>query len=277
MITARLGHWLDRRLFLGYRLWEFSLRNTPRWFFWHYLFRVLLQHPVAAIRGLLEYRRYVRQSRGRPLHGTMTLEMLAQSPKHTDNPFVIAPGFCMKPYGESGSQLACPAGRFNHDCRMFERSAELSVPQKEWPQPCSDCRIGTLAQLASQLHADFYIMTSALDIARDLFLPALEREGARQGVFVLCAYSCEAFTFGLLVSGIKGALVTFCDGDCLNHQDFTEADKGVKPKQTFVEPDTLDSVMTTISEWNPSPIAIGDADAEYVQNGNVYQSRNVSR
>jgi len=89
-------------------------------------------------------------------------------------------------------------------------------------------------------------MTSAHDITNDLYLQAIKDNIARQGIFLLCPYSTEAFTWGLAISGIDGALITFCKGDCLNHQEFTQADIGFKDKQTFVEEFIFNKLTTEL-------------------------------
>jgi hypothetical protein len=103
-----------------------------------------------------------------------------------------------------------------------------------WPKPCSQCGIAPLALWAAEIHADVYIMTSAIDIAKHVYLPALRNQGARVGLFFLCPYSLEPFTFGLTTAGIRGALLPFCQGACSTHQEWTKADTGIKKDQTFV-------------------------------------------
>ena len=114
-------------------------------------------------------------------------------------------------------------------------------------------------------------MTSAKDITTDLFLPAIRKKGPRWGIFMLCPYSTEAFSWGLALSGIEGALITFCKGDCLNHEDFTKADIGIKENQTFIEEtqfDLLQTVLTNLAQINNRK---EKNIAKYIFRNNVYQ------
>ncbi|MBN2009053.1 hypothetical protein JW960_06890 [candidate division KSB1 bacterium] len=177
---------------------------------------------------------------------------------------VIAPGFCMKPYDIDAKRCLCPAGHFNHRCLMAERSDFIQKAQLEWPLPCSSCDIGTLVHHAARIGADVYIMTSGVDIARDLYLPAAHGTGARLGLFFLCRYSMEAFTWGMLISGMQGAAIPFCMGDCLNHHDFTQADKGIKESQTHVDTNQWQNILTILKQL-PGHQANNEVLFEYVK------------
>ena len=269
----KFAQWLDDKEFLRYRLWEFNMRNTVRQFSWYFLFRVLLLHPIKAFRGFITYRHLVRAADGKRLHGSADLaeiHLFLLQGKHNPRRFIIAPGFCMKPYNDILKKSTCPVGHFNHDCHILENPAILSKDQHNWPKPCNKCNIGTLIKLGIKLGADFYIMTSALDIARDLFLPAMKDNGVKLGVFLLCHYSTEAFTFGLTTCGINGHLVTFCKGDCLNHEDFTRADKGLKEKQTFIEESMSIKLKEELYAMAHELGTSDEKSIEYGKMGNVY-------
>lgn len=273
--AIKLANWLDRHEFLGTRLWEFSLRNVVRPFPWYFWLRVLLPHPLTALRGFFAYHRLVRDAEGRALYGSADfaeIRRLFFQGKYNPRRFMIAAGFCMKPYDIVGHKSNCPVGRFNHNCFVLENSAMLSQDRQYWPKPCQGCNIGILAQLGAKLQADFYIMTSALDIARDLFLPATKGDGTHLGIFLLCLYSSEAFTLALATSGIKGSLFTFCSGDCLNHEDFTKADKGFKDKQTFIEESQFESLKQELSAMADASSTGKVKNYKYVKRGNVYHA-----
>ena len=91
-------------------------------------------------------------------------------------------------------------------------------------------------------------MTSAIDIARDVYIPALQNKGARVGLFFLCPYSLEPFTFGLATSGLRGFLVPFCQGACSTHQEWTNADIGIKNNQTFVASEEWQDVLELLEK-----------------------------
>ena len=273
----KLVKWLDRKAFLHFRLWEFSLRNSIRPFPWYFFFRVLLLHPVLSIRGVAIYRQLVRNSEGTPLCGHIPLNDIPQlfsMEKSKGYRLVIAPGFCMKPYDQAIEVSTCPSGHGNHRCVVLDRSTLLSTEQRRWPSPCNTCNIGKLATTAFSLGADFYIMTSALDIARDLFIPAIQGKGARLGIFFLCPYSSEAFTFGLTISNIIGTILTFCTGDCSNHHEFTLADAGIKDQQTFVEHTVFEQFEKALRDAAAARTVFVDGAGKYATVGNVYSYLN---
>jgi len=272
-LIVKFAQWLDRTEFLNIRLWEFSLRNTTRFFLWYFLLRVLLLHPLKALRGFQNYRKLVKNSDSQQLNGSSDLsEIRKYLLSKSSNPrrFLIAPGFCMKPYDEVAAKPICPVGHFNHNCIVFDRPEMLKRKQINWPNPCNECSIGTLAQVGAELGANFYIMTSALDIAKDLFLPAIRGKGTNLGIFLLCPYSTEAFTLGLMASGIKGALLTFCKGACLDHEDFTKADKGVKSKQTFIEKSMFQNLLKKFRSLSMESVQHHTEPFTYTKKNNVF-------
>ena len=114
---------LDRKEYFGFRLWEFCLRNTVRLFPWYFLFAVLIRHPLTALHGFKHYRKLVRESSGQELHGTINLSTLLRilRKKKNNERFILAPGFCMKPFDEEKRESVCPAGFFNHRCVIMDK------------------------------------------------------------------------------------------------------------------------------------------------------------
>ncbi len=276
-MLLRFAQWLDKKEFLNYRLWEFSLRNLFRFFPYHFIFKVLFFHPYKALRGIIKYQKLVKNSNGEPLTGTTKLENIflnLNTSRIDSSQLLISPGFCMKPYDEVKSSSTCPVGHFNHRCLVLEKSALSLKDQKHWQQPCNDCPLGTLAQLSAKIKANFYIMTSAYDITNDLFLPAIKNKTANLGIFLLCPYSTEAFTWGLAISGIDGFLITFYKGDCLNHEDFTKADVGIKEKQTIIEHAELDNLKTEVSKISQTKAEKVENHIHYIFKNNVYTIKN---
>lgn len=235
---------MDTYAVLNIRVWEFMWRNITREFPYYVLRQIFIMHPWKACSGLASYSNLVRTFKGHSLNGTLPFENTMKRFSEQGNP-LIAPGFCMKPYDNDTQQSACPAGHFNHRCHLLEKSQELPHPDK-WPSPCHECGIAPLASAAARIGADFYIMTSAFDIARDVYLPALNGTGSTLGLFFLCPYSTEPFTFGLSISGLQGHLITFCQGDCRNHEEWTRADLGIKNKQTMVDAPTYQKVLDSV-------------------------------
>ncbi len=270
----KLAQWLDRKEFLNYRLWEFSLRNLFRFFPYHFLFRIVLMHPLKALRGIFKYQKLVREAKGGDLTGTGKLDEIFDQLKTgliDPSDFVLAPGFCMKPYDEDKTVSPCPAEHFNHRCLVLEKPSMLLNDQQQWQQPCNVCSLGTLAQLSAKLKANFHIMTSAHDITNDLFLPTIKNRGSRLGIFLLCPYSTDAFTWGLAICGIDGFLISFCKGDCLNHEDFTRADIGIKQKQTFIEETIFDHLKTELTNLAQTKVQNEQDRVQYIYKNNVYK------
>ena len=274
-LLIKIAKNLDRKEYFSFRLWEFCLRNTVRFFPWYFLFAVLIRHPMTALHGFKHYRKLVQKSPGQALHGTIILSTIfpiLRKNKKNNRRFILAPEFCMKPFDEEKRESVCPAGFFNHRCVIMERPDLLQQKQENWPEPCNRCNIGKLACLSARLHTDFYIMTSALDIAHDLFLPALQGTGAKMGLFLLCPYSAEAFTFGLATTGFKGALLTFCKGDCRNYEEFTRADIGIKKKQTFIEQRVFENLQKELEECIKSVMTPSQKVPRYSRRSNVYRA-----
>lgn len=248
-VLNNIAQAFDRKAFLSYRLWEFSLKNLWRLFPFYFLFRLVIAHPIRSLSGLASYFRLVKQSKNRPLMGTVPLsEIFSYSVFSNSRQLMIAPGFCMKPYNNEKNRSLCPAGQFNHNCSVFEKPDLIGTSQEEWPFPCNGCNIGTLVRYAADLNARFYIMTSAIDIARDLFLPALKSSRPLYGIYMLCPYSREPFSFGLSICGIKGTLLTFCQGECRDHEEWTNADIGIKQEQTFLKEQEFLSLLHQLKE-----------------------------
>ncbi|MBN2411114.1 hypothetical protein JXQ31_05425 [candidate division KSB1 bacterium] len=272
--VVKIAKHLDRKEYFSFRLWEFCLRNTVRLFPWYFLFAVLIRHPLTALHGFWYYRNLVRNSPRQALHGTINLSSLIRTLRQNkkNGRLILAPGFCMKPFDAVKRESICPAGFFNHRCAILDQPELLRQEQETWAEPCDRCNIGRLARLSAQIHADFYIMTSALDIAHDLFLPSLQGTGANMGIFLLCPYSAEAFTFGLTVTGMKGALITFCKGDCQNYEEFTRADIGIKKKQTFIEESDFEYLQNELAADTGPAMSPSHRIPSYSRKNNVYRA-----
>ena len=196
-------------------IWYFSLRSFFTAYGQLFLWHMALAHPKRFGKALVRLPSFLTNL---IRDGFVT----TGSPKTTGYD-LVAGSFCQKPF-------ACPAGRFNHRCLKAEAGSS------KLPRICEACPLGRVADLAAVREADFYVMTSALDIAHDLFLPNLRVHWWHRGLFILCPYSAQPFLLAMLVAGFEGTLVTFCCGDCRNYRDFSLADRGVKPQQTQVAP-----------------------------------------
>ncbi len=265
-LLNRFTSHFDSHALSGIRLWQFTMNNVSRDFSWYFLFRSYLRFPLQAAQGFKHYKGLVRQNHPESLTGTLSkndlFDFLQQNPQQK---FLIASGFCTKPFNIEQQRSICPAGHFNHNCLLIEQLSSSTLPA-----PCQQCGIAPLVLAAVKLGADVYIMTSALDIACDLFLPAMRTGEKYMGLFFLCPYSTELFTFGLATAGIRGALVTFCRGACADHFTWTRADKGVKNEQTFVKSQDFDQLVCDLEKISQGKRY--KQETRYQQINNIYHS-----
>jgi len=150
---------------------------------------------------------------------------------------LVGTGFCQKPLRAAGSVHDCPAGRFNHACLFLSRFAFDSATY--CPPPCTECAIRILGQAAAQAGASFAVLTSALDIAYDVLLPALEEQRFTRVLFAICPYSMEPMSLALLACGVEGHLFPYVSGACANYSQWLRADHGDKPERTALAPASM--------------------------------------
>jgi hypothetical protein len=228
---------LDHHRFLGFPVWEFSFRSLPRLYGRIFVRNIVLRHPLRALEGMLAYRRFARQGRreGDVTHLYAGTEAeLREKIVEADDGFLVALGFCQKPVGAPG--VGCPAGRFNHDCRVLARDDVLEVQAGRLPIACRGCDVRVIGTAALRAGAVVYIMTSAADIARHLFIPTLEGGRFRHGLFLQCPYSIPAMILPLLICHIQSLLVGYGEGDCRDYAQFLLADEGTKGERTYLNP-----------------------------------------
>jgi hypothetical protein len=214
---------LDKRAFLGFDFWEFSLRSLTHAYGWFFLRRVALRHPLRTLRGLRAYRRDIRPARNRllvPVGFASEEAFLAQA---KEGPWLLAIGFCEKPLDPP-----CPAGRFNHECWWLR-----DVPSHRPMTPCRDCRLRELGEKALAAGATLHVMTSAMDIARDLLLPGLAGTPWKGLLFSVCPYSVGPITLAMSLCGLSGFVASYETGDCRDYAAWIRADVGIKPERTF--------------------------------------------
>jgi hypothetical protein len=228
---------------------------------------------LRTLNGLLAYRRHIRQARpeGDITHlYTGTEADLKQEIIQADGGFLVALGFCQKPLGDSSA--GCPAGRFNHVCHVLARDDLLEiedVPGRLAPA-CRDCDLRTIGALALRAGATTYIMTSAADIARHLFIPTLERDRFQYGIFILCPYSIPAMTLPLLICRLQALLVGYSTGDCRDYDQFLLADEGAKDERTSLYPATYTYVKHFLQDVAQARRARGSQARHFQQEGALY-------
>jgi hypothetical protein len=116
------------------------------------------------------------------------------------------------------------------------RILEIDGQAGRLPLPCRGCDIRAIGVAALQAGAAVYIMTSAIDIARHLFIPTLNTDRFRYGLFLQCAYSIPAMILPLLICRIQSLLVSYGEGDCQDYAQFLLADEGTKGERTALNP-----------------------------------------
>jgi hypothetical protein len=88
-----------------------------------------------------------------------------------------------------------------------------------------------------------HIMTSALDIAHDILVPALERERFKRAIFCVCPYSVQPMALPLLLCGIEGFVVQFDSGYCADYSQWSLADRGIKDDRTLLSPQAHSKIL----------------------------------
>ncbi|GAG51377.1 unnamed protein product, partial [marine sediment metagenome] len=186
---------LDDKAFLGFRVWDFSFRSLPHRYGTAFLKKIVFRHPLRTLSGLLAYRHLVHGERRR---GDITRlfseaeEDFQRRVAEEEGDFLVAVGFCQKPMREAGHGHEYPVGRFNHRC-LYLAQLDLSQPEdRSIPSVCHSCEIRAIGTKALRAGADMHIMTSALDIAHDIFVPTLERGRFKTAIFCVCPYSVRA-------------------------------------------------------------------------------------
>jgi hypothetical protein len=172
---------------------------------------------------------------------------------------LVATGFCQKPVPVAGKHDGCPAGRFNHDC-LFLTALELGPPAERFAsRACEDCFVRVLGHAALRAGASFAILTSALDVAEQILIPALELRRFTHVLMALCPYSLEPMSFALQVCCMDGYVFAFDTGACSDYREWLLADRGDKREQTGLSAtgirrlfNLLNSVAEASSQSGPS-------------------------
>ena len=254
---------LDEKAFLGFQVWDFSFRSLPHRYSSAFLKKVVFQHPLRTLSGLLAYRHLFHSDRRR---GDITYlfsgteEDFQHRVAEGERGFLVAVGFCQKPMREAGHGHECPMGRFNHRC-LYLAQLDLSQPEgRSIPSVCHSCEIRAIGTRALRAGADMHIMTSALDIAHDIFVPALERGRFKTAILCVCPYSVQPMALPLLICGIEGFVVQFNSGYCADYSQWSLADRGIKDDRTLLSPqvrgqilDFLDGVTALRAEQGKPP------------------------
>lgn len=259
---------MDASSFLGFRLWDFSFRSLRRQYALTFLHSIVLRRPLRTLRGVLKHRRFERQHKD--LHDVTLLfegseEELVRALCEAKTGLLVAVGFCQKPLNPM-----CPAQRPNHDC-VYLGSVDLSTGGQVAHAACQGCDIRMLGTLALRAGACMHVMTSALDIARDVMIPSANRGRFRNVILCLCPYSVRVIDLPLTICGLEGYLFGYASGNCANYEQWLRADRGFKDEMTTLDPDARARVVSLLERIAEARASEGLCYARFQRQGNIYE------
>jgi hypothetical protein len=259
---------MDALALLGFRGWDFSFRSIREEYALTFLRQVALRHPFQTVRGVWKYRRLARQDVAP--HGAMRLFQgsdaeFVQRLCEARTALLVAVGFCQKPLAP-----ACPAGRPNHDC-VYLDELDLETGERDVHPACEGCDIRTLGTLALRAGAHMHIMTSALDIARDVMIPSVDHGHFQNVVMCLCPYSVRVIALPLMICGLEGCLLGYESGACANWNQWLLADRGIKHQMTTLGSRPHSSVVAVLERIAQARALEGLVPARFRRQGNIYE------
>lgn len=247
---------LDTIGFLDIHSWDFMVRSLIREYGIGFLTKIVFPYPIETVKGIWRYRSH-RCSTAQSFD-TVTVPQ----PFSNRSIPIVGAGFCLK-----SLYPLCVSGRANHDCLYLEE--HLYRYKRSIPKSCGHCIIREIGLWSFSAGYSFYIMTSANDILRDLFVPGLVNRRFSNGLFILCRYSFEPFKIALHICGINGQLIPLEKNDCRNYPTWRAADIGLKPEQTDIGPST----RQTIEEWLKQNRNESSIHNQFVKRGNIFYIR----
>lgn len=240
---------LDKINLLGIQIWDFGLHSLNREYSWFFLFKIIFKYPLRSLRGFFAYRKFCKsidQISPQQIYSNISIDEFLNQAKNHRSSLLVAMGYCQRPLKTEDQPLNCPSERFSHDCYFIGNYNQVS----QIPPACSVCEIKPIADLTLKAGVSFHIMTSAMDIASDIFIPSLEKQQFRYGIMFICPYSILPITLPLFICGIKFIIIPFARGDCRDYGDFVRADDGIKPKRTFPLKLNHELVVQILSKLN---------------------------
>lgn len=259
---------MDASAFLGFRGWDFSFRSMRERYGLTFLGQVALRHPWQTLRGLLKYRRLADQHMGQ--HGTTRMfegsdVEFERRLCEAKTGLLVAVGFCQKPLAP-----VCPARRPNHDC-VYLDELDLETEGRQVHPACEGCDIRTLGTLALRAGSCMHIMTSALDIARDVMIPSVDHGRFQNVIMCLCPYSVRVIALPLTICGLEGYLVGYESGACANWGQWLLADRGTKHEMTMLGSTTHALVVSVLELIAHARAMEGPSYASFRREGNIYE------
>jgi len=258
---------LDASSFLGFRIWEFSFRSLGTEYGLTFLKDIVLRHPLKTLEGVLKYRSIFREGRD---HGDVTLlfegseDDLVARLATARSQLLVAVGFCQKPL-----RPECPAGRANHDCAFLDQ-LDLEHADGLVHPACLQCEIKRLGCGALLAGASMYIMTSALDVARDVMIPSVDLGRFRSVLMCLCPYSVRAIALPLTICGIEGFVIGYASGNCVDYEQWSLADAGIKKERTTLSPSAHRRILAMLRDLSGRRTKERSRYVRFVHEGNIY-------
>lgn len=239
-MLSRILEILDRKSFLNFHIWQFSLHSFFKEYARLFFVKAMLNHPGRTILGLRNYRRFIRSQeslflRYQKLLAVPEEAVFVEGIKHPETRPLVGLGFCLKPYHPKDKGSSCPVGRANHECLYLEKGQTKQV--------CTDCTIFEIAKKCLQTGSSTYIMTSAKDIAQDFLLPQIKKGSFPAAILLLCPYSVQAILPALFMCGIKAFLLAYESGYCKDYKEWRQADLGRKEERTKLSSDSREKLF----------------------------------
>lgn len=253
-------------------LQSFSLQSLAQPYGRLFVRRVVLRHPLRSIKGTWHYLRQPQSQSGEYQLSDSTGSNFVPGAAADPGRLVVATGFCQKPLPVSGKHNGCPAGRFNHDC-LYLAQHQLGPPAEiPGDLACEDCFVRVLGHAALRAGASFAILTSAIDIANDVLIPALEHQRFTHCLMAVCPYSLEPMALALSICSVDGYILAFDTGFCAGFREWLRADRGVKLEQTTLPEDGVRRIFRLLGSIAQGTQASGRL-ATFEQKGHIYQPR----
>ncbi|MDH4209677.1 MAG: hypothetical protein OEV76_12435, partial [Anaerolineae bacterium] len=140
---------------------------------------------------------------------------------------------------------------------------------------CAACEVRKTGLLALEAGASMHVMTSALDIARDVLIPSVQKRRFSSVIMCLCPYSVQAIALPLIICGLRGYLLGYASGSCANWEQWLQADRGIKTGLTSLSPVAeakLTSVLEGVAQVRR---AEGRRYSRFDRQGNIYVPMSV--
>jgi hypothetical protein len=115
-----------------------------------------------------------------------------------------------------------------------------------------------------------HIMTSALDIARDVMIPSIDRGRFRNVIMCLCPYSVQAIALPLTICGLEGYLVGYESGNCVDWEQWLQADRGIKNEMTAIDRAGHARVVSLLEQCADTRGREGVQYDKFERQGNIY-------